>query len=512
MSATFAATKERQEEIALLEELLDVRLPPSYRRFVYDQGAGTVLGLPVLGVPVSLDLTSAWGATAYLRSKRPDLEPGLIAIRIVDDRALCLDVRDGVREDAEMVEVSLSDNQSARPLGVSFLDYLNAATDREQRVSVNLERIRVHLANQARNRKSYDHKSGARQPPFKARDWRVIRSCVHDRVVGLVALRHDRRRSELEVDVFISTDHPDYEPGHGCRGLLIVLLSDAYRNGASMSISFTDGPVEGGRRYPARIPNEIVRLAESIGVRLSAVDKGQIRHPEAVELYAGLVGISSKLRDEIRGFEDAGRFSLLGLAYLIGSRIWTQAQALWFLQNAARPEGILFGVDTPEQRPAYEEALLLGRAVLGIERLCQRLRHETDEANWEESDTTVTPEGLLWRLTCVQKTTLDWAVGGRPLVLHPGQSILVLASPRRPFPWEDHKIRDDAKALASLSDGSLQRCLLYSSDVTSIPNMPAIADEVRREHCVEMLVMPASIRDLDPEIAKRMAQAGRLRR
>lgn len=509
MSPAPAVKSEREDEITLLEVLLGVRFPPSYRGFVSRHGSGIVRGLPILGLPVSLDLISVWGATEYFRSRRPDLGHGLIAIRIIEDRALCLDVRDGPRDEAEMVEVLLAHDQKERPAGTSFPEYLRLANEEGNRVSGKLDRIRQHLSLQ---KHPYSHTSGQRRPPFIAQHWRVLRSCVHDRVVGLVAMRHDRKLSALDVDVFICTDHPDYELGHGCCGLLVLMLSDAYRNGASMSINFTRGSLHGGRRDPVRIPREILRVVQPLGIHLTGINEGRIHHHEAIEIFARLVGICSEHREVIRRFENKGVFTLPGYAYLIGSRIWTQSQAQWLLHNADRPADILFGTDSPENRPAFEESLIFGRVVLAVERLSRRLRPQGDAANWEESDTTMTPAGLLWQVTCAHEMVLEWAVAEGPLQMQSGESIQVLASPRKPLPWEPSCVLEDAMELDSRAAVGQRKFLLYSNDIRSVKTLGKLASKVGKEHGVSILVMPASIQDLDPEVLNRMAKARNLRR
>jgi hypothetical protein len=82
--------EERKDQVAALSSLLGVPIPTVYGEMLVTHGTTVIYGLPVLGLPLSPDLDSTWGATLLLRDRRPDLPRDLIAIRLMDKRALCL--------------------------------------------------------------------------------------------------------------------------------------------------------------------------------------------------------------------------------------------------------------------------------------------------------------------------------------------------------------------------------------------------------------------------------------
>ena len=511
MSAEESTRATRLDEIALLEAMLAIELPKTYRRFLEEKGSGSARGLPILGLPLAADQTSVWGATTYLHTRRPDLGSGLVVIRILDDRALCLDLRHGTDDDAAMVKVSFLDRTLPISVDSSFPDYLDSADEQNRQVQVWLDRINEHLLLQEKAKKPYDHSQTSGRPPFKGHDWRVVRSCIHDHVVGLAAFRHSRRHSELEVDLFACTDHPSYEPGYGSRGLLLLLLSDAHRNGARMSMSFTSGPLQGGDRHLVEVPSEIVRTAYSVDLILPRPKLGRIHEADAIELYARLVGVDQMLRDRINQLPDHESLTLMALSYVIGSRVWTSAQTLWLLQNAARPERVLFGLDTPEQRPAYEEARSLVRSVVAIERLARCVADVSTVEEGPPDGVDIQPAGPAWRLTSDRPTRLGWMVSGEAFDVAAGTSIYVLSAPRQLVPWEARRVHDDARVLADLMDKS--SCfLLYSSDIRGLPDLEKLVGEVREAYGVQMLVMPSSARGLDSDVEKRRARARKCRR
>ncbi len=65
-------------EVALLEALLEVNFPQSYKDFLFNKGHTVVDGFPILGLPINPELSpSVLGATELLRAQRPDLPKSL---------------------------------------------------------------------------------------------------------------------------------------------------------------------------------------------------------------------------------------------------------------------------------------------------------------------------------------------------------------------------------------------------------------------------------------------------
>jgi len=99
----------QDDQVQVLEALLGISLPTSYVTFLLERGSAIVNGLPLLGFPLNLETSSVWGATELVRAYRPDLKPDpkyFVAIRLLDTRALCLDLRQESQDDAPLVESS----------------------------------------------------------------------------------------------------------------------------------------------------------------------------------------------------------------------------------------------------------------------------------------------------------------------------------------------------------------------------------------------------------------------
>lgn len=503
---TASSLEERQQQAAALPSLLNIDLPESYRRFLIESGSANVNRLPVFGLPISPDLDSVWGATEFLRVARADLEPDLLVIRFMDTRALCLDLRGGSSTDAPLAEVDLEGTDPPRRVHDSFKRYMEEGGRSERQIDGALRRIRWHLDSAERTSTRYDHAAGGALP--RGHEWRVRRSCIHDRVVGLVASRHNEDFDGLEVDVFVSTDHPDYEPGHGVRALTSLLLSEAYRNGATMAIHFTRYDANSGRRVADRIPSSLLSLASDFGITFRDATEGIISHAEAVQLYGSIVGLSAEVARAVHQHEGTGRLTLQALCYLISARIWTVEEASWILLNCPRPEGVLFGADVPEDRLSYMESVSYGRAALAATRLRHRL--QIDDRG-EERECRVSVVGPTWLFERAWACTLDWTPSARPIPVDSGDTLELLPRPRPVLPGEKERIWNDVEALASCSNRSTRKAILYSEDSHSVDGITELADKAREARGVDILVAPFKCRELDGEVDTRMRRARVLR-
>jgi glycerophosphoryl diester phosphodiesterase len=496
--------EERKEHAEVLSCLLGIDLPKSYWRFLIEAGSAKVNGLPVLGLPLSPDLDSVWGATGFLRSARPDLAPVFLTIRFMDSRALCLDLRNATKNDAPLVEIDIESTAPPRTVHDSFGRYLEEGQRTERQIDGALRRIKWHLDHS----KPYEHSSGEK-PSFRIHDWRVMRCCIHDQVVGLIAIKHNEEFNGLEVDVFISTDHPDYEPGHGIRALALLLLSDAYRNGATMEIRFTRYDSTAHKRVPDRIPPLLSSLGSELGITFRNAREGIIFHDEAVDMYAAVVGFRSEVRKAVNLYQAEGRLTLQGLCYLLNTRMWTVEEASWILLNFSMPERVLFGADIPEDRLNYMESVSYGRAALAATNLCRKLEVNNQEM---EGDCIVQLDGLLWRIKASRQCILDWESSGMAISITPGEVITVLPRPRSVLPDEEERIVADAKTLSSLSKDNSRKFIMYSSEFAQLERLHDIASRVRQSTGVGILILPFKCRELDEEVNRRMSRARMLGR
>lgn len=487
-------------EILETESNLGLIFPTSYRRFLEEKGKDIVFGLPIYGLPSSHDIDSVLGATEALRFIRSDLPAIYLAIRFLDSRALCIDLSNGNKDDAPLVEIELADKTTPKTVHSSFSKYLEEDKNIKFEINDAIRRIDNLFGHEIN--KQYDRKRGGERIPFKARDWRVMRSCVHDQVVGLTAFRHNEKFNGLEVDVFISTDHPDYKQGHGIRALMLLLLSDAFRNGATMEMRFTR--FSKGSRIPDKIPNSLIKLFEENNIHCSRQDEGVITHDESVILYASILGISAKLRDKIRNYEIEKRLSLQGLCYIISSGIWTIEEASWILFNCPRPEGVLFGKDLPEDRMRYAESLGYGRAAIALTKFRNKLENNISE---NEGDSFTEMDGRLLKIVPKQPSEIDWAASSKPIQILPDEELAVLPRPSKAMPNEEELLKEDISIINLFTKGEMKKFLLYSSDFSETKGNIDTAKISKDEKGIEILLLPYSSRELDEEVGTRMSRA-----
>jgi hypothetical protein len=335
-----------------------------------------------------------------------------------------------------------------------------------------------------------------------------MRSSVHDQIVGLTAFRHNEGFNGLEVDVFISTDHPDYEPGHGVRALMILLLSDAYKNGATMEIRFTRDDSKTEERVPDRIPNQLMTLFKENKIDLSKHEEGIITHNESVNLYASILGITNELKERIKKYEAEERLSLQGVCYIISSRLWTIEEATWILFNCPRPEGVLFGRDVPEDRMKYLESLSYGRAALAVTKFRNKLENNISE---NEGDSLLEVDGPLWKIVPKQPSEIDWSISSETVGIIPEEKITVLSRSSRVMPNENQLITEDVNTLISNTKDDSRKFLLYSSDFSKVSNFKEIANRIKYRADIEILLLPFNSKELDEKVNEKMSKARVLR-
>lgn len=482
------------------------RLPRSYLEFLENEDTYHINGLPLFVPGEDGPMEDMLG---LLEAMRPDLPSRYIPIRLLDTRFLCLCLTDEKKtlEDASLVEIDLAVTDPPRKVHPSFKKYYDDSKEFERRRDGAFRRIKWHLESAKRQRKLYGHKNGGYLPRNK--DWRTIRSCVHDLVVGLATIRHDEEFNGLDVDVFLCTDHPSYEAGYGIRALTLLLLSDAYRNGATMAMRFARYSAKEGKRVAERIPRELLQLATGLGVDLKKVYEGVVSHEESLELYSALVGLSPAVRKNIQPHVGRGTFSLPGLCFLISARIWSLEETSWILLNDPRPEGVLFGEDKPEDRLYYMASVQHGRAALLASHLRQRLMLNADESGGE---CFVEIDGPKWLYRPTQPVTVDWTASSKSVRFGAGEVIAVYPNPHRPLPQETKRIVEDVKRLYGLKKVEKENIVLYSAEFGNVPNIKKIVEEILKKTGILLLISPFSCNELDEEVKRRMTRARLVRR
>jgi hypothetical protein len=487
-----------QEEILFIESELKLHLPLSYKNFLFEKGSDIAFGLPVLGLPATSDLTSVLGATYLLRFARPELLNYLV-IRLYHERALCLDLSKGNQADAPLVEINIESPESPTIVHNSFEKYLRESEESKKQIEYGLRRIRNFYSNKLV--KTYTHNDNSNRIPFKARDWRIHRCCVHDLIVGLTAFKYSEAFNGIEVDVFLTTDHPEYEEGHGTKALMTLILSDAYRNGTGMEVRFTRYDFGSRRRVADIIPRNLLSTINSYGIKLQKQGEGIISHHESINIFSSLLGIQNEAKSVIKELEIANEATLQGICFLINSRVWTIEQINWLLLNALRVKGITFGRDNPENRTNYSESLSLGRSVLALTKFKEKIEISSDD---ELNEVEVNVKGEFFNLLSFKPSSIEWLFDDEIFQIGSGELFTVLSRPRSKWINIREQIIEDINAIRSEKN---RKVILYSNDVLNYADFHLTFSLLNKEPDLNYLIVPFSAEELDEEVIGKMKKA-----
>lgn len=491
----------RQDEILYIESELKIHLPKTYKDFLLNVGTGIAFGLPILGLPAKYELSSTLGATSILRLTRPDLN-NLLAIRVFDDRMLCLGLTKGNQYDAPLLEIIISSNEQPKLVHESFIGYLKESEQSKKQVEYALRRIRNLYTNKLV--KEYAHNKKEGKVPFKARDWRIHRCCVHDLVVGLTAFKYSEAFNGIEVDVFITTDHPDYEEGHGTKALMTLILSDAYRNGTSMEVRFTKFDSKEKKRVADNIPKSLLVTLNSFGIKLQKYAHGIITHEESIIIFSSLLGIQEDAKTKIKNLELTNEATLQGVCFLINSRVWTIEQINWLIINAERVKAVIFGRDNPENRINYSESLSLGRIVCTLTKLKEKMEISSDE-DVNEVETKI--KGEFFQLTSFKSCSIDWLPDNEFYDIEEGETITVLSRPREKWINFKEQIIED---IATIRMEAGRKIILYSSEVSQYEDLNAMQAAIKNTADLtqlEIFIVPLNSEELNEEVISKMKKA-----
>lgn len=469
-------------------------IPGIYRQFLLGNSKRIVFGMPLLGLPANDEINSVLGATNLLRAFRPECT-GYLVIRILDERVLCLDLGKVNGEDAALVEISLSSTDPPKLLGRTFQSYWEDSITSEKEISDGLDRLRTLIERNNSNGLAYNHTD--KKVPFKARHWRAHRCCVHDKVVGLTTFRYNEAFNGIEVDTFLSTDHPDYEEGHGTKALIALILSDAYKNGTGMEVRFRQN----------RLPRKLALLLGTLGIKLQYREKGVLAHEESVSLYSSLLGINSETKQRIAELEKNKELSLQGICFLINSRVWTADEVNWLICNVPRLRALLFGKDAPENRLNYAESLSYGRAALAMTKLKEKIQTSSDN---DTNEAEISVNGQFQIFKTLKPCSIDWLPGSKPLELEAGESIIVLCRPRSNWINCEAQMEEDIKAIQSENG---RKFILYTSEILTDPHFEKIMNGIQQpsEDTPGFLMLPYTTTELNTELISKMKKARRYR-
>lgn len=114
-----------EEEVNLLKEVLGVALPSIYEQFLIRATRSHVGGWPILGLPLTSGLDSAWGATELVWRARPTLNKRIVALQFRATEAICLDLSDPSHPDPPVLGLSLVNDEPVRQVSEAFSEFVS---------------------------------------------------------------------------------------------------------------------------------------------------------------------------------------------------------------------------------------------------------------------------------------------------------------------------------------------------------------------------------------------------
>jgi hypothetical protein len=322
-------------------------LPPSYRKFVQTFGdvAAANFSLHLLGLPGDLESVPTSGTVlASIRYEHFRFPPNLLPVeRLPSNQVVCVETSES-GDDLGIVAVDLDDPQYQKiPVAPSFYSFCSMWMDDLE----GLEALWRHA-----DRQQAEVAAGRRFMGQASRpnDWRTYRLCTQDVLTCMVLLRHDRTKFTTRVGAFAVADLTAAAPQAAVQSGLAYILSDAYRSGGDLSLTFQHG--EGRRakddpRPMARaVPERIQIFARREGIPLPKARYGRIASNEAAKLYLAAINCPPGV-SEILAADERKPLEMASVCYAMASGHWQPTAVEYVLRNAHDPIRVLRGKSRP---------------------------------------------------------------------------------------------------------------------------------------------------------------------
>ena len=475
-----------------LNNLMNLQIPDYYQDYLSKRSNQLINGFPLYGYDESPDGYNLETANMMFNLMQPNIAKEYLVIRFFDALALLIHKASG-KDDLFQINIEEA-NDTIKKLNISFSQYMEQSIKWLENRKKYLERIEGFI------NKSHDRKSKKINTSLKARDWKVIRSAVHDFIVALVAFRYNEQFNAMDVAAFLVTDLPNYEPGHGIKAGLNMLFSAAYKSGSSFEIRFVSD-AQGNKKE--NIPEPIIEFTNSIGVTL---DKNEsiITHEKGLKIYSHVSGVNANIEDIYNQIKGKNNISLQGLCFLSNLRIWENHEIKFVLTNSRNPEGLLFGKDLPENWNSYEIAIQLGRNIVAVTKFRNSIETLLEDVNGKSMIDSVEDHFIL---SLSEPVLIDITLKEDIIKIDSSQEYIVFPRVRRFYLEKD--VQDDLQYLQQVAKKSDKKVILiYSSE---IKQKKELTKRIEKQSDLITIVLPVIVNELDEEIIKSMKRAKSLR-
>jgi hypothetical protein len=507
----------KDDEIDSIEKIFNLSFPPEYREFLKKYGAIKTGNIKIFGLGVSFNSElSLKRMLALIRLSYPDFPSYLVPIeRSEDDSLFCLNCDYSLPDELKykLVKYSYDKESKIESLNTDFFTYLYNRLKESENYNSQMIVLRSHVL-----KFEEDFLKKGKLPRNYV--WRPYRFCSQDVVLGLTVVRHSVDNNCLEVDVFMTSDVPEFEEGIGAKVTTAFLLSEAYKCGGSMEIRFSEN-VEGHQ-----VPIAICELAEKYGVKLKNINEGRIAPSEASLLYLAISEFSQPLKDLIESLFKEGRLSIERPCYALHHGLWTRAQIEHIILGSLRPESILGGETWPEQRHLYINDLKHASATVmgGVldRKLTKRERNTGSEALELEDDVrplniSFDPDHYIKIYSCSEEMSVPWVKGQSTQIVKPGNEITVLV---RAYDTDDLKryLVHDIHLAGELNSTTEKQGKIISTYVLVPRDFEELSQELQIQLLADaeasrvgIIVCPETVIALETDSARRLANSRRMR-
>ena len=521
----------KASEIDAIEKMYMLRLPSEYRQFLANYGLLAGSHIAILGLEDrNYDVLSLEIALQSFRLVKLNVPPELCPIEFLEDKSFACLVCDldqktthapigafKLHEPSPVTELRLLANCFRDYLYDRLLvlkevaDGVPDQTDSDDEAWKNFE---WHVS-EYHKKYEYDHAKGGKLP--RNHDWRPYRYCIQDVVFGLLVVAHNREGNWLDVDVFLTSEVPEYGPLAGAQALTNFLLSEAYKCGGTMEIRFTKN-VEGGQ-----VPKELQELAVQYGVIFHQADKGIILPREARYLYALLTNFSPSLLEKIEDLEQIGQIKMARACYVVHHGVWTREQVEMIVLGSQYPDSILAGSSQPHQRHRYHHDVLHARSALlagMLDRtLARRERISEDGTTYDMEDDVrsleITFDGVFYAkcYRCDDDISVPWLYPEeRSRQIPGGMPFHVLIRARDVADMAEHMANDVEQAKQLRKQTNAPVFLLAPYDFVDLDaSIRQYMESRLGEAQIGLLVCPESLAVFDNEAAQKLARSRILR-
>jgi len=469
-------------------------LPKYYQRFINEYPIAIVNGLPLYSNVESADGYDIESANDLIKFLKPDLPNHFIVIRYNEQRALLISNENIEIVDGALYEVDLA-QQMSQPvsLDISFGEYVRTFNDWTDKLNNTLRTIKDHIERSEKNATE----SGKRS--LKARNWKVVRSAVHDYIVALLVFRYNEEHNSMEVSSFIVTDHPNYERGHGLRAALNIIYSSAFKHGSSLEIRFVK---DSSAKIKNAVPESIINFAALNGIKLDR-KKSVLSHEVGLKIYTVISGGISEIKDVLENLKKKTNITLPALCFLSCLRIWETHEIKYILNNSLNPEGLLFGKVFPETWNLFEMAVQLGGNVIAVTMFRNNIETLLEEVNGKSIIDSIGDYFTLEVTKSLKADLISFKCDTE--CINKKTKYIVLPRIRRMYLNED--IEKDLEYIDTCLTGQ-KIVLIYTQE---IKRSSITVEQLESRKNLSIYILPFSINELEEKVIKRMKRTKSLR-